>query len=141
MSIVIKEEDSAHIAIKIEKSLLSALSKNQIQGKNENILFSLTDADNKIIGGITGSTSYGWLLVKTLWVQDSHNGKGYGTALMKAAENRGRQLGCHAAWLDTSNSNAKSFYDKLGYSVFGMLSNESHQHPQKHTRWFMKKDL
>ena len=60
---------------------------------------------------------------------------------MQRAEQKGIELGCRGAWLDTSNPNAMDFYLKLGYEMFGLLSNIEDQQPENHKRWFMKKSL
>jgi GNAT superfamily N-acetyltransferase len=90
---------------------------------------------------VVASTSYGWLLVKMLWVDRAWRRTGVGTRLMAAAEEKGREIGCHAGWLDTSSAEARAFYLRLGYTVFGTLENEGGDVPAGHTRWFMRKRL
>jgi hypothetical protein len=45
--------------------------------------------------------------------------------------------GCHHALLDTFDFQAREFYEKLGYAVFGSLDD----FPRAHVRLFMKKAL
>lgn len=125
----------------IEAALLGSLQATLPQSKNASIILTATDDDGKMIAGLTASTSYGWLLIKTLWVTESKRSGGLGRALMTRAEAKARTAGCHAAWLDTSNPSAKAFYDKLGYQTFGALENVPGQDPSSHRRWFMKKAL
>ena len=87
------------------------------------------------------STSYSWLLIKILWVEESHRNSGIGQQLMEAAQAKGRTLNCHSAWLDTSSPKAYLFYARLGYEVFGQLENDATQSPPAHRRWFMKKSI
>jgi hypothetical protein len=49
----------------------------------------------------------------------------------------GVQRGCQYVWLDTYSFQARPFYEKLGYRVFGQLPD----HPPGHTRFFMFKTL
>ena len=45
--------------------------------------------------------------------------------------------GCHGAWLDTFDFQARGFYEKLGYTCFAELP----EYPIGHSRFFMKKPL
>ena len=93
------------------------------------------------MAGLTASTSYGWLLIKTLWVHEDQRGTGLGRQLVEAAEKKAQDLGCANAWLDTSNPAAHGFYRALGYEAFGVLENDQYTTPTGHRRWFMKKRL
>ena len=109
--------------------------------KNTQLAYSATSNTGELLGGVTASTAYGWLHVKTLWVHEERRRNGLGKALVQQAESAGMDAGCHSAWLDTSNPSAKVFYEELGYLVFGELRNSLEQSPVTHTRWFMKKML
>jgi hypothetical protein len=45
--------------------------------------------------------------------------------------------GCHSAWLDTFEFQARGFYERLGYSCFAELRD----YPPGFARYFMKKAL
>ena len=77
----------------------------------------IKDAENKVIGGITGSTYFGCLYVDTLWVREELRHQGLGTKLMAAAEKIGKERGCLFAVLNTMDWEAGPFYKKLGYEV------------------------
>lgn len=140
MDIRITDSDAAD-ADTIESELLNALQESLRQSRNEQFVLRASSSSGDMIGGLTASSSYGWLLIKTLWVNQAFRGQGIGQALMREAEDRGRTMGCHSAWLDTSNPASQVFYDKLGYAEFGHLSNGAEQFPPEHQRWFMKKSL
>ena len=125
----------------IEARLLAALRHDLPQGHNETFTLVAHDEFGQMIGGLTAVTAYGWLLIKTLWVQAERRGRGLGAALMAEAERRGRALACHGAWLDTSNPAALPFYQRLGYQSFGELANGAAHHPASHRRWFLRRDL
>lgn len=131
----------SEVAGKIEESLLDSLGELNRQSINSSVVLTADDDDGILIAGVAGSTSYGWLLVKLLWVSDSHRGLGVGKELMLKAEDEAKLLGCHSAWLDTSNSKARDFYRRLGYADFGIIENGSDKEPANHTRWFMQKLL
>lgn len=134
-------EDDPKLAGTIEAELLRALRATLPQSDNDGFVLSARSEDGELVGGLTASTSYGWLLVKTLWVAETQRGKGLGRALMDKAETKARDLDCHGAWLDTSSPDARRFYERLGYETFGQLSNATGQTPETHRRWFMKKAL
>ncbi|AXB41701.1 GNAT family N-acetyltransferase [Amycolatopsis albispora] len=75
----------------------------------------------ELLGGIAGHTGYGWLFIAQLWVAESMRGRGFGSSLLRAAENEGRRRGCRSAWLDTYSFQARPFYEAHGYRVFGEL--------------------
>lgn len=132
-------EDDVSISQRIDVELTKALRGGLPQAENTSFALSARDTEGKLVGGVMASTSYGWMLVKMLWIAEAHRGRGLGRDLMEQAEERARQIGCHGAWLDTSSPEAMRFYAGLGYVPFGELANAAGQHPETHSRWFMKK--
>ena len=127
------------LARDIEAQLLSDLRQQLPQSENRQFIFSATGDTGTLVGGVTANTSYGWLLIKTLWVHKDYRRLGLGKKLLEQAESAGKGAGCHSAWLDTSNPCARLFYDKQAYQVFAELQNFAGQSPDLHRRWFMKK--
>ncbi|MDI6836219.1 MAG: GNAT family N-acetyltransferase [Rhizobiaceae bacterium] len=74
-----------------------------------------------VIGGLYGEESYGWGFIKYLVVPENLRGLGLGSRLMKEAEEIARRRGFVGVWLDTYDFQARPFYEKLGYEVFGEL--------------------
>jgi GNAT superfamily N-acetyltransferase len=97
----------------------------------------LRGTEGAVVGGVLAWAGRGWLHISTLWVDPGVRGKGHGTQLMVAAEAEGRQRGCHSAYLDTFSFQARPFYEKCGYEVFGTLE----AFPAEHQRFFMRKSL
>ncbi len=97
----------------------------------------LRDDDGTIVGGCVCETRWHWLFVDRLWVSDAFRGAGFGTALLEAAEDEARARGCTKAHLDTISFQARPFYEKLGWRLFGTLDD----YPPGHTRYFLQKDL
>ncbi|MBG6142158.1 GNAT superfamily N-acetyltransferase [Labrenzia sp. EL_159] len=135
------EAEKASTSRAIEDRLLQSLAKGNKQANNDDFILKATDENGHLLGGLRASTSYHWLLIKTLWVDDAVRGGGLGSRLVELAELEARRLGCHGAWLDTSNETARKFYQGLGYQDFGVLGNRPDQALPDHRRWFMKKDL
>jgi len=96
---------------------------------------ALRNGEGRLLAGMTGLTSWGWLFVEAVWVDDVQRGRGTGRRLMEAAETYARTQGCHSAWLDTFQ--AEGFYRALGYERFGVLDD----YPAGQTRAFLRKRL
>jgi len=89
------------------------------------------------LGGLLGQLWGGWLQVSHLWVAEAARGVGHGTRLIKDAESYARSRGALGAALETYSFQARSFYERLGYEVFGTLDG----HPVGHRKFFLKKAL
>lgn len=99
------------------------------------IAILLTNDDGEHVGGLWGKTIYDWLFVEWLAVPEEHRGKSLGRALIQEAENIARASNCVGIWLDTFEFQARGFYEKLGFEVFGTLED----HPVGQRRFFLRK--
>src|ERR1051326_710812 len=90
---------------------------------------------DRLLAGLWGSTYWGWLYVELLFVSEAVRGQGFGTRLLRAAEAEAITRGCGAVWLDTFSFQARGFYERLGYSVFGTLEG----YPPGHRRHYLYK--
>ena len=97
----------------------------------------LTDARGDRVGGLWGRCAYNWLFVELIAVPEEHRGQNYGTALMEQAEGIARANDCIGIWLDTYEFQARDFYEKLGFELFGTLDD----HPIGQKRFFLRKRL
>jgi GNAT superfamily N-acetyltransferase len=79
------------------------------------------DRSGGVVGGLLGQTNVGWLFVGALWVAAPYRGRGVGSALLAEAEREARQRGCVGVYLDTYSFQARPFYERLGYQLFGTL--------------------
>lgn len=101
-----------------------------------NFNYVIKDEHDTIIGGITAA-SYCWkiLYINVLWVDEQYRKHGYGSQLLAKVEQEARNIGCTLAHLDTFDFQAKDFYLKHGYEIFGELEDC----PPGHTKYFMSK--
>ena len=90
---------------------------------------------NEVLGGLWGGTSYGFLHIDLLFVPESMRGNSTGRSLMSQAEDEALRRDCRGVWLDTFSFQARGFYEKLGYTVFGEIEGN----PPGHSRFFLKK--
>jgi len=97
----------------------------------------LRDADGRVIGGLSAVTARGWLIIDMIFVPEILRGNGLATRLLGMAEDEARNRGCHGAWLETVNPDARRFYEKHGYAPFGQLPD----FPVGHSLIFMQKTL
>ncbi len=99
---------------------------------------AIEDINGEIIAGIL-SKMYCWncLYIDVLWVKGEHRKDGLGTKLLTEIEKIAIEKGCHLIHLDTFDFQAKDFYIKHGYEIFGVLD----ECPQGHTRYYMKKHI
>lgn len=102
-----------------------------------NVDYVAKDGD-RIIGGIT-SMMYCWkcLYIDILWVDEKYRHAGLGSKLIKMVEQHAKESGCHLSHLDTFDFQAKDFYLKHGYEIFGVLVDC----PPGHKRYYLKKHL
>lgn len=93
--------------------------------------------DSQTIGGVRGYTHWRWLFVSHLWVREEDRHNGIGSALLSRLEEAARERGCRGSHLDTYSFQSRSFYERLGYEVFGTLQD----YPPGHARYFLRKSL
>lgn len=101
---------------------------------------------NRVIRGVNGdiiaginSILYCWncLYIDVLWVEEEYRKSGYGEALLSDVERIAKDKGCKLVHLDTFDFQAKDFYLKHGYIIFGVLEDC----PSGHKRYYMKKNI
>jgi GNAT superfamily N-acetyltransferase len=95
----------------------------------------LKDDAGVIQGGLVGRVVYDWLFIELLHIPESARGDGLGKRMMAQAEEFARQRGLAGLWLDTYHFQARGFYEKLGFTVFGTLEG----HPIGGARFFLEK--
>jgi GNAT superfamily N-acetyltransferase len=98
----------------------------------------LRDPDtDAVVGGVWARSTWGSFFVDILVAPEGDRGAGHGRSLMDQAEAEARARGCRNIWLDTFAFQARPFYEKLGFRVFGQIDGPQPMFP----RYFMIKDL
>ncbi|WP_232819440.1 N-acetyltransferase [Exiguobacterium sp. TNDT2] len=72
-----------------------------------------------------------------LWVASEHAGTGLGSRLLEEGERLARELGATRVKLTTFSFQAKTFYERFGYEVAGVL----HDYPPGSDYYMMTKQL
>jgi len=136
VSVLIGRDMSAEQEKAVVGGLL-AFNETQIGPSNEEpVKFVAFDVEG-VVGGLIGHTRWNWLYVAKLWVDERARGQGVGTKLLTAAEDLARKRGCVGASLDTFEYQARPFYEKLGYELFGTLDG----YPPGSRQFYLRKKL
>lgn len=113
-----------------EEFVISSLWKHNEQFEHVDIhplFLNFKDDEQNIIAGLVARTWWGGLEVQYLWVSADYQKTGLGRQLMLKAEEEALKRGCHLAYVDTFNFQAKGFYEKLGYREYGSLPEYAHR--------------
>jgi GNAT superfamily N-acetyltransferase len=123
---------------KMWEPLLAFNEQTVGDGKSRTLAILLKDpATEEIIGGLWGRSLWGSMLVDIVFVPQALRGNRIGTRLLQQAEAEAICRGCRDMWLDTFAFQARAFYEKLGFTVFGRLDGPAPIFP----RFFLKKIL
>jgi len=133
----IDNEVTAADEVRVVRGLL-AFNEARIGPADERpVKFVARDSGGAVVGGILGHTRWRWMYIAKLWVDESARGQGLGTRLMEAAEDLARSRGCTDVSLDTFDHQARPFYEKLGYELFGTLEG----YPPGSRQYYLRKRL
>jgi ribosomal protein S18 acetylase RimI-like enzyme len=117
----------------LEKSVVGCETP---RNKQELCVFMRDEAE-KMIGGLRGITVWGWLQIKNLWVAEDFRGLDLGTEMIRKAEEEAIGRGCIGSVVDTFDFQAAGFYEKMGYTTFGVQEG----FPTGHKRIYLQKRL
>lgn len=99
-------------------------------------VFARDDSGN-VIGGIRANAFWNYCIIELLWLSDAARGRGIGSQLMNELEAYARKMGFEYARIETLDFQAKPFYEKLGYEVYGELKHC----PKGHSTYCLVKKL
>lgn len=95
------------------------------------------DIDGRVIGGLRAVASWDWVNIEVIWVDEDARGAGVGQQLLRKAEEFAVSKDVFRLCLETTSFQARGFYEKQGYEVFGELE----EYPRGHTMFYMKRVL
>ncbi|WP_332765478.1 GNAT family N-acetyltransferase [Phenylobacterium sp.] len=139
MNLVIQQADRPDDAYMPIWAPLLAFNQKAV-GDAQGVPFALTITQpdsGEVLGGLWGLSLWGSFYVGLLVVPESTRGRGLGSELMARAEAEATGRGCRQMWLDTYAFQARPFYERLGFSVFGQIDGAAPIFP----RVFMQKAL
>lgn len=94
-------------------------------------------ATDEVIGGLWGRSLWGSLYIDIVFVPEPLRRSGIGMSLLRQAEQEAMRRGCRQMWTDTCAFQARPFYEKAGFTVFGQLDGPAPIFPH----FFLKKEL
>ena len=112
------KSELARLNSKFWDFVLSKAPNLPAESEDKKFLFSAME-ESEFIGGISGNVYWNGLEIDTIWVEDNYRGKGVGVSLLMEAEKYAIGNGAVVAFLKTVD--AKEFYEKSGYQVYGLL--------------------
>lgn len=95
----------------------------------------VNESGTVIAGCIAEVNQWNALHIDALWVSEEYQRRGLGSRLLKEVETIAAENGCTLSQLSTFDFQAKDFYIKHGYEIFGILDNS----PEGHCRYYLKK--
>ena len=134
------------LEVQLEDMLTDAETKQLYAGllasdpaprRYQTLTLSLRAPDRRLDGALLAATAWNWLSIDVLWIEPSLRGRGFGRSIVLEAERIARQRGCTHARLDTFDFQARSFYERFGYSVYAQLEG----FPAGHTQFHLTKSL
>lgn len=93
--------------------------------------------EGKVLGGIRARAYWNYCMIELLWLSEEARGAGIGTQLMTTAEQYALEKGFKYIRTETVSFQARPFYEKLGYQVYGALPD----FPEGHTTYCVFKKL
>lgn len=119
--IEMKKSDNEEILIKLLRSYLA--EKKDRYSKYVSDISLACFENKKFIGGITGSIEFESCYIDLLAVDPDYRKRKLGKKLLEKAEISAKSKGCKIIILNTQDFQAKEFYLKQGYTVFGQIEN------------------
>lgn len=97
-------------------------------------VFAKSDS-GEVQGGIRAVAFWNYCIIELLWLSENMRGLGIGRKLMEAAESYAAKQGFQYIRTETLSFQARPFYEKLGFNVYGELPD----YPEGHTTYCLVK--
>lgn len=116
------ERDYIKISRALTKFNLDHLPKNSSDSMTSIGYVVKDPVAGVVVGGVCGKLLLGnCLSIDILWMEPKFRNLGHASKLMQALEKAALKLGSHLSIVDTFDFQALGFYEKCGYTVFGVL--------------------
>ena len=135
--IEVSEQDHLEERTLIENALRAYNASSAPPANYLPLRLTIRDSEGTITGGLIGHSSYDWLFISVLIIPEALRRKGLGRKLMEQAEKIARTRNLTGIWLDTFDFQARPFYEKLGFTIFGELKD----HPRGISQYWLQKRL
>lgn len=88
---------------------------------SQEISFFVKNEDGEVLGGIYGAHKFDYMDVSIFWLDESLRNQRIGSALIGKIEEKARELRCKLIKLDTFSFQARGFYEKSGFTLYGQV--------------------
>ncbi len=131
------DNDADYICDRLVEYNLTQVPKTQ-ETDFVNFNKKILDENGQIIAGCLAKM-YCWnvIYIDILWIDEAYRKQGLGSKMLEEIECIALEEGCHLIHLDTFDFQAKDFYIRHGYEVFGVLEDC----PKEHCRYYLKKTI
>lgn len=96
----------------------------------------LRSDDGEMVGGARGVVRMGAVEIRGLWLDADRRGAGHGEQIVRRLEEEAKKRGARRALLDTYSFQARGFYERLGYVIFGSFA-----YPDGTVRYYLQRSL
>jgi len=118
---IINDEPSPEDKKVMVDGMLSYHTSKGHPRKTDSYSILLKDKNNKVLGMIIVSFLWNGMRIDSLWIDEVMRNQKWGNKLVRMAETEGVKRGCSFAYTDTFTWQAPTFYEKLGYELYGKL--------------------
>lgn len=106
----------------LEDRLYEFNSRQTKQDDGQSFAFLIRNERQEIVAGLSGWIWAQACEIRTLWVDPTWRGQGYGQSLLEAAEQEARSRGCKVILISSYSFQAPAFYEKSGYELAWQLN-------------------
>ena len=124
------------VEARMRSDLAEYESSHGIDVNYERFSISLSEGGGNTLGVLHGYTAYAEIYVDDLWVDSFHRGRGFGSKLMQALEDKYSGEGFNNINLVTSAFQAPGFYRKCGFEE--EFTRRNLQNPKLDKTFFVK---
>lgn len=115
-----------------------AQAAGKLSDEAETVELTLHDDSGEVTAGLTASIYWRQMHVDFLWVDETLRGQSIGTKLLEQAEQLARSRSLRYIQLETFSFQAPGFYQKLGFTIFGVLEDSPYDGAKQ---YYLKKEL
>ncbi|AVI52165.1 N-acetyltransferase [Pukyongia salina] len=132
-----KKEDLQIISDGIKSYNQQYLSDDVVFEEDTRFAVFAKDENGKVLGGIRACGYWNYCVLELLWLSEETRRSGVGSQLVEAFEEFAALKGFNYIRTETVSFQARPFYEKLGYTVYGELPD----FPKGHTTYCLFKEL
>lgn len=113
------KDDIQTISEGIEKYNQDFIPNDVVFEKDDKFAVFVKNDEGKVLGGIRACAFWNYCIIELLWISKETRGLGVGGRLISAAEEYAKGKGFEYMRTETLSFQARPFYEKQGYKVFG----------------------